>query len=466
MPSTTLPPQPRGLSWRPLSWRAAAADAAAVVVAYFVALELWSTPWRMQDVAPIVLVVLLSMPGSLPFGRTSGATLLRLVARWTLLMLALLAAGTLAGENVQGPLADQPFLLSWGAAALGAVLLSRIASPWVLRAFDPHRRTRKVLIVGINEGALHLGRAIQLGLVPGQQLAGYLDDREQARAPLPEGSARVGRLADLGEIVKRHHTDLIYVALPLSSSPRMKDLLVQTQDTTASVWLVPNLSIVQPIQCRASVLAGVPMVAVCESPFEGMRGVLKRALDLGLTIASLPLLVPLMAVIALLVRATSPGPVFFKQRRFGLDGEEILVWKFRTMTALEDGCKSYRPATADDDRVTAVGRVLRRTSLDELPQFLNVLAGDMSIVGPRPHALAVNEECRRLIPRYMLRHKVRPGITGWAQVNGLRGGDDIAALRRRTECDLHYLNTWSLGLDLLIMWKTALLLLRGDHNAF
>jgi putative colanic acid biosynthesis UDP-glucose lipid carrier transferase len=173
-----------------------------------------------------------------------------------------------------------------------------------------------------------------------------------------------------------------------------------------------------------------------------------------------------MALIAVSIRSTSAGPAIFKQRRYGLDGQEIVVWKFRTMSTLEDGSTTYRQATADDERVTPLGRFLRRTSLDELPQFLNVLAGTMSIVGPRPHALAVNEQCRKLIPRYMLRHKVKPGITGWAQVNGFRGGDDLAALRSRTECDLHYLKSWSLGLDLLIIWKTAVLLLAGDKNAF
>jgi putative colanic acid biosynthesis UDP-glucose lipid carrier transferase len=415
--STGTPPAP--LRWRLLS-KALALDALAVTLAFLMAMTIWSGPWRGADV-----------------------------------LVTALAA-------VSQPL----FLLSWGAAGLGAVLLSRVATPWAMRSVDRRRKRRRVVIVGINEGALRLGRAIQLGQAQRQELAGYLDDREQARTPLPDGSARVGRLSELGEFVKRHHIDRVYVALPLSSSERMKELLQQTHDTTASVYLMPNLSMVEPIQCRASVLAGVPLVAVCESPFDGGFGALKRAFDLLLTLAAMPLLLPLMAVIAVTVRATSEGPAFFKQRRFGLDGQEILVWKFRTMTTLEDGATTYRPATTDDDRITPVGRFLRRTSLDELPQFLNVLAGNMSIVGPRPHALAVNEQCRRLIPRYMLRHKVKPGITGWAQVNGLRGGDDIPALVRRTECDLHYLKAWSVSLDLLIIWKTAVLLVRGDNNAF
>jgi putative colanic acid biosynthesis UDP-glucose lipid carrier transferase len=455
------------MRWWPTSMAGAAVDAAAVVAAYFLASRAWARPPNAADAIAVSAIVLLSLPGALPLRPASAAPLAHTLARWTVLMLLVVVVGALAGEHLQVPaLLHRPFLLSWGGAALGAVLLSRIASPWVLRGLERRRRVRRVVIAGINDGAIRLGRAIQLGLAQGQHLAGYFDDRGQDRAPLPEGSTRAGRLSELGEFIKRHRIDRVYVALPLSSSPRMKDLLQQTEDTTASVWLVPNLSIAEPIQCRASVLAGVPLVAVCESPFDGGFGILKRALDLGLTLAAMPLLLPLMAIIAVLVRTTSEGPVFFKQRRFGLDGQEIMVWKFRTMTTLEDGCTTYRQATCDDDRVTPVGRFLRKTSLDELPQFINVLMGTMSIVGPRPHALAVNEQCRRLIPRYMLRHKVKPGITGWAQVNGLRGGDDIVSLRRRTECDLQYLGSWSLGLDLLIIWKTAVLLVRGDRNAY
>jgi putative colanic acid biosysnthesis UDP-glucose lipid carrier transferase len=166
------------------------------------------------------------------------------------------------------------------------------------------------------------------------------------------------------------------------------------------------------------------------------------------------------------VRATSPGPAIFKQRRYGLDGKEIVIWKFRTMSTLEDGQSTYRQVTRKDERVTPLGRFLRRTSLDELPQVLNVLAGSMSLVGPRPHALAVNEQYRKMIPGYMVRHKVRPGITGWAQVNGCRGGDDLDSMRKRTEYDLAYLRSWSISLDLLIVMKTVKMLIMGDERAY
>jgi putative colanic acid biosysnthesis UDP-glucose lipid carrier transferase len=158
--------------------------------------------------------------------------------------------------------------------------------------------------------------------------------------------------------------------------------------------------------------------------------------------------------------------VFFRQRRYGLDGKPIVVFKFRTMTTLEDGEHTYTQVTRGDSRVTAIGRFLRATSLDELPQLFNVVCGSMSLVGPRPHALAVNEQYRKLIPRYMVRHKVKPGITGWAQVNGCRGGDDLESMRRRTEYDLAYLRSWSLSLDVLIVMKTVKILLAGDESAY
>ena len=169
-----------------------------------------------------------------------------------------------------------------------------------------------------------------------------------------------------------------------------------------------------------------------------------------------------VAMIAIAIRLDSPGPVIFKQRRFGLDGREIVVYKFRSMTVTEDGHQQYKQVQVNDSRVTRVGKVLRRTSLDELPQFINVLQGRMSVVGPRPHAIAVNDQYRKLIPGYMIRHKVRPGITGWAQVNGYRGGDDLDLMSKRIQYDLDYLRTWSIWLDIRIIIRTVAVVFRDD----
>ena len=205
------------------------------------------------------------------------------------------------------------------------------------------------------------------------------------------------------------------------------------------------------IQGRLQDMNGVPVVGICETPFTGTNELVKRLSDIVLASLIVILISPLLLVIALGIKLSSPGPVIFKQRRNGLDGDEIVVYKFRSMTTVDDGAV-VRQATRNDPRITPFGALLRRSSLDELPQFFNVLQGTMSIVGPRPHAVTHNAEYRQIIKAYMVRHKVKPGITGWAQVNGQRGETDtIEKMRTRVEYDLEYLRNWSLGLDLRII---------------
>jgi len=217
------------------------------------------------------------------------------------------------------------------------------------------------------------------------------------------------------------------------------------------------------MQTRFDYIGNLPVVAMNESPFVGVDGVVKNVSDFMLAVLIIILLSPLMACIALAVKITSPGPVIFKQRRYGLNGEEITVYKFRSMTVTEDGAK-IEQAKQNDQRFTKIGGFLRRTSLDELPQFFNVLQGRMSIVGPRPHAVAHNELYRKLIKGYMLRHKAKPGITGWAQVNGWRGETEVLEkMKARIEHDLYYLKHWSIWLDLWIIFKTAWIVLRKDN---
>jgi putative colanic acid biosynthesis UDP-glucose lipid carrier transferase len=210
-------------------------------------------------------------------------------------------------------------------------------------------------------------------------------------------------------------------------------------------------------------LYGMPAISVCDTPFHGMDAVLKRTTDVALAGLALLGAAPLMVAIALAVKLSSRGPVLFRQRRYGLNGEQINVYKFRSMTVCEDGAVVTQ-ATRNDCRITPLGRFLRRTSLDELPQLLNVLQGKMSLVGPRPHAIAHNEMYRKLISGYMIRHKVRPGITGWAQVNGLRGETDtVEKMSARVKFDIDYLNSWSPWLDLKILLRTVMLVVRDDR---
>jgi putative colanic acid biosynthesis UDP-glucose lipid carrier transferase len=249
------------------------------------------------------------------------------------------------------------------------------------------------------------------------------------------------------------------------AQPRILNLLDELRDTTSSVYFVPDIFMFDLIQARFDQINGVPVVAVCDTPFFGIRGLLKRLSDILIAGLVLLLISPLMALIAVGVKLGSPGPILFKQRRYGLDGEQISVYKFRSMTVCEDGEKVVQ-ASQNDQRVTSFGRFLRKTSLDELPQFINVLQGSMSVVGPRPHAVAHNELYRKVIKGYMIRHKVKPGITGWAQVNGLRGETDtVEKMNARVQYDLEYLRNWSLMLDMWIFFKTFRVV-AGDKNAF
>ena len=347
-----------------------------------------------------------------------------------------------------------PFAL---AAAQGA---ARLLSA---RVFGRNGAQRRLVIVGANrvgaELAMRIADAPWLGTV-----AGYFDDRRLERLPSAARPRLLGKFADLPEYARQHGVHVIYVCLPMSGHPRIRALLDVLGDTTASIYFVPDLSAFDLMQARFGQIRGMPLVAVRESPFRGMAGLLKRGSDIVLAAAALLLVAPLLAAIAIAVKRSSPGPVLFKQRRYGLDGREFLVYKFRTMTVCEDD--PLMQATRFDLRVTQVGAFLRRTSLDELPQLLNVLEGSMSLVGPRPHAVAHNEHYRKLVSGYMLRHKVRPGITGLAQVNGLRGETvDIERMRQRVAFDLEYLKHWSLGLDVRILLKTARLVLH-DKSAY
>ena len=235
---------------------------------------------------------------------------------------------------------------------------------------------------------------------------------------------------------------------------RVLDLLEDLRDTTASIYYVPDVFVFDLIQSRTGEILGMPVVAMCETPFFGYRGVVKRLMDCRCRCSACCSCARCSSRSALLVKLTSPGPVIFRQRRYGLDGQEIQVYKFRTMTVTEDG-RPIRQATVTTIASRRVGRVLRRYSIDELPQLFNRARGTMSLVGPRPHAVAHNEEYRKLIKGYMVRHKVLPGITGLAQVSGCRGETTLEDMQARIEYDLDYLRHWSPGLDLKIIFKTV-----------
>jgi putative colanic acid biosynthesis UDP-glucose lipid carrier transferase len=359
---------------------------------------------------------------------------------------------------------DMRVLLTWVLATPVTQLAAHIVLPAVLpRLLSAEGMQRVAVIAGAGELGARLAERIRATPFLGIRCAGFFDDRgvERMRGVGPDEF--LGDFDGLAEYVKKRRVDLIYITLPMASQPRILKLLDELRDTTASIYFAPDIFLYDLIQARMDAIGGMPVVAVCETPFWGINGLIKRASDLVLASVILVLVTPLMLAIAAGVRLTSPGPALFKQRRYGVDGREIVVYKFRTMTVLEDGV-TIRQATRNDPRVTPFGAILRRYSLDELPQFINVLQGRMSVVGPRPHAVAHNELYRRLIKSYMIRHKVKPGITGWAQVNGYRGEtDDIEKMRARIEYDLDYLRNWSLRLDLKIVLKTIFVVLRPQN---
>lgn len=323
-----------------------------------------------------------------------------------------------------------------------------------------HKRgiaTRSVHIVGATKMGALIAQRIMDDPTSGMRVAGYFDDRDPERLhAMPESlGPPLGRLNDLLELARKAHVDIVYIALPLRAESRISDIVRKLADSTASVYVVADFLVFDLVHAQWSNVQGLPVVSVFESPFYGVNGWLKRVEDLVLGTIILSLIALPMAFIALGVKLSSAGPVFFRQRRYGLNGEEIRVLKFRTMTVTEDG-PSVTQAKKDDQRVTRFGRFLRRTSLDELPQFINVMMGEMSIVGPRPHAVSHNEMYRRMIHGYMLRHKVKPGITGWAQVNGWRGETDtVEKMEQRVNHDLHYIQNWGLLFDLKIIFKTV-----------
>jgi putative colanic acid biosynthesis UDP-glucose lipid carrier transferase len=299
----------------------------------------------------------------------------------------------------------------------------------------------------------------------GIDFVGYFDDRTDDRLHPDAIPQRAGGLKDAAPYIRAHGIREVYITLPLGSQPRIVELLEQVQGTTASIFFVPDVFGISIIQGRLQDLNGVPVVGICETPFTGTNELVKRISDVVLGAIILVLISPLLIGVAIGVKLSSPGPAIFRQKRNGLQGEEIVVYKFRSMRAMDNG-PVVKQATKDDPRITPFGAFIRRTSLDELPQFINVLQGRMSIVGPRPHAVAHNEQYRQMIKAYMVRHKVKPGITGWAQVNGHRGETDtIEKMQARVEYDLEYLRNWSLGLDLQIIARTVKLVF-FDHNAY
>lgn len=412
-----------------------------------------------------VIVFSMTFPGTTRLDLAPKSIAVDVLFNWLIVTSVLFLFGYASGYLVIFP---ERVLAAWWVAVplvqIAAHRLMRAALPRVLAA---RANYRKAVVVGANATGTQLARNVERRPYLGIRICGFFDDRSRSRLEEHAGDLTLlGRIRDVAAFVKDHDIDLIYLALPMATQPRILALLDDLLDTTASVYFVPDMFVTDLIQARMDSIGGMPVVAVCETPFTGINGVIKRSSDVVLATLILILISPLLLVLAAGVKLSSPGPVLFRQRRYGLDGKEILVYKFRSMTVCEDG-PEIRQATEQDRRVTPFGAFMRRRSLDELPQFVNVLQGRMSIVGPRPHAVAHNELYRKLIKGYMVRHKVKPGITGLAQVSGLRGETPtLEKMQARIDHDLNYVRNWSLKLDLRIILKTIWIVLRGDGHAY
>ncbi|MFZ6814709.1 undecaprenyl-phosphate glucose phosphotransferase [Undibacterium sp. Rencai35W] len=360
-------------------------------------------------------------------------------------------------------------MLTWLAITPLSLMLTA-ASIRLFGAFfysNPARR-RKAVLIWSNSACADLIDSLRRTPLAAIDVVGFFDNRNDSRPP--SGLTRLGNLDDVTEWLVDPKTgrltvDVVFIGLNTKEPPELAEIIAILQDSTASTYFVPESLIFGMPGIQLREMAGKPVLASTETPFIGLAALPKRILDLMGASLGLILLSPLLMTVAIGVKLSSPGPIFFKQKRYGVAGKPISIYKFRSMKDHNSEGPVIQ-ATQRDNRVTSFGRFIRSTSIDELPQLFNVLIGNMSLVGPRPHAVEHNELYRKLVHGYMLRHKIKPGITGWAQVNGFRGETEtLEKMQRRVDLDLYYIQHWSVWLDLVILWKTVGVLF-GDKNAY
>ncbi len=341
----------------------------------------------------------------------------------------------------------------WCGISFLFMVLGRLVGTFYYRRYARKSRV-KIAIVGLTAS----GIAMEKELLEQENLRNiqlsFYDDRSPARCGYLFRSDYAGKISELIALAKSNDVDVVYIALPMIANRRINEILRAFSDTTVETFIVPDLYAYRLSLPSVKQVGSMFAFSAFGTPFDGVQAFIKRVEDLVIGSLILLMILPVMGVIAIGIKLTSKGPVFFKQDRYGLGGVPIKVWKFRSMKVMEN-TDVVTQATKNDPRVTPFGAFLRRTSLDELPQFINVLQGSMSIVGPRPHAVAHNEQYRKIVDNYMIRQKVKPGITGLAQVKGYRGETDtLDKMEKRVYFDIQYMQRWSLKLDLKIIVMT------------
>jgi len=350
-------------------------------------------------------------------------------------------------------------LLSWMIVTPIILSIFRLFARGALRTLRKrNRNSRKAVIIGAGSQALQLLEQIESQPWRALKIDGFYDNELPIGYKPQKNSALqvLGTCNDLMKEAKNSSIDIVFVALPIIKEKEIKEIIAGLSDTTVVTYIVPDLFMSELLNTRWGYMGNLPLLSIHDRPFHGIDNWVKRFEDIIFGSLILMTIAIPMGAIALAIKLTSKGPVIFKQHRYGITGKEITVWKFRTMNVCENG-DEIKQATKVDKRITKLGKFLRASSLDELPQFINVISGSMSIVGPRPHAVAHNELYRKEINGYMLRHSIKPGITGWAQINGWRGETDtLHKMEKRVEHDHWYIKNWTIWLDIKIIFRTVL----------
>jgi putative colanic acid biosynthesis UDP-glucose lipid carrier transferase len=432
-------------------------DITIIVGCLWVTVALQETPWLLQHTtASLLAVFLFHFTSELDKlyiswrGLSIYKELKKTISHWFISAAILFLSVNFLAPQYLNPEGLQFY---WFVSVLISLCVYRVVLRLILRVLRSQGiNTRAVVIAGAGTLGQQLANNIIANSSFGLVFGGYYDDTAPKQKLV--AAQTIGDLEQLVADCKEGGIDRVYIVLPPQAYERRKWLVKELADSTASVYIVPDVFTYQLLHSRSDTIMGIPTISIYDSPLDGSNAIIKRIEDIVLSTLILIMISPVLLGLAFAVKFTSKGPVFFKQNRYGIDGKPIKVWKFRSMNVMEDGAKVTQ-ATKNDSRFTPIGQFIRKTSLDELPQFINVLQGQMSIVGPRPHAVAHNEEYRKLVEGYMLRHKVKPGITGWAQINGWRGETDtLDKMEKRIEFDLEYIRNWSLLFDLKIVFLT------------